>query len=94
VTRRSHVFALFVDIQGISRVIMSPRVKMQPTIHFRKKARYFNYIASFFGNVVLEIPCMYLVVGTRDKFNIFLFCNKNRRKRVVLNTNNNKSGGF
>jgi hypothetical protein len=36
---------MYVLIQGISRVIMSPaELKMQPTIHFQSERAYFNIV--------------------------------------------------
>jgi hypothetical protein len=51
---RCHFLQFGTSIQGYSRVIMSPtKLKMQPTIHFRKKAGTFNFNSRLFsGNVV------------------------------------------
>jgi hypothetical protein len=51
------------NIQGYSRVIMSPtQLKMQPTIHFRKKLDILISIASFFRKC--SVDCIFnSVVG-------------------------------
>jgi hypothetical protein len=55
-------FDLNFNLQGYSRVIMTPtELKMQPTIHFRKKLDILISIASFFRKC--SVGCIFNSVG-------------------------------
>jgi hypothetical protein len=56
------IIASLIAIQGISRVIMSPtELKMQPTLHFRKKLAIEIKISSFFQKCI--VSCIFNSVG-------------------------------